>query len=71
MLALVFGVVCGAAARNKGRSARSWSVLGFLLGPLALLAIVAIAPRTAGQVETEMPLLPQANRSDCCGVSTS
>jgi hypothetical protein len=46
-LGVLFAVASGLVASMKGRSVRRWSGLGFLFGPLALVAAL-LAPRKAG-----------------------
>ena len=50
-LALGFWFVCAlfsaVVASSKGRSGAGWFVLGFLFGPLALLAAVGVAARAS------------------------
>ena len=40
---VAFGVLAGIVATNKGRSAFGWFVLGFLGGPLALIAALVVS----------------------------
>ena len=48
--AFVFWVVCaiGASmiARSKGRNGCGWGIAGFLIGPLAILIVGFMAPRS-------------------------
>lgn len=39
-----FAAVTGLVAHTKGRNAIGWLVLGFLFGPLALLAVAVASP---------------------------
>jgi hypothetical protein len=45
-LAVIFGFACGGVASRKGRSPRRWSILGFVFGPFALVAVCALRPST-------------------------
>ncbi len=40
---LLFGAVCAGIAKNKGRSGCGWFILGFLLGPFALILVLVIS----------------------------
>lgn len=40
---LLFGVACAVIATNKGRSSGGWFVLGFLLGPFALILALVVS----------------------------
>lgn len=64
---LVFnGVVCAPLCRwlagRKGRSKRFWLVLGFFLGPLALIAAAGMPIKRRQAVESDSVSVP--SRSD-------
>ena len=40
---LLFGIACAVIATNKGRSGGGWFVLGFLLGPFALILALVVS----------------------------
>ena len=42
---IIFGIVCGYIANEKGRSAGTWAILGFFFGLIALLIIVCLPDR--------------------------
>lgn len=39
---LILGIACAIIANRKGKNGCGWFILGCLLGPLALLAIVVV-----------------------------
>jgi hypothetical protein len=49
---ILFGVVAGVVATNKGRSGCSWFLLGVLLGPFGLI-LSLIVPKNQPAVEQE------------------
>lgn len=58
ILFIIVWVVCGAlsmaVASDKGRSGCGWGILGFLFGPLGLLAAAMMSPNAqAKQAQTE------------------
>ena len=40
---VLFGIACAVIATNKGRSGGGWFVLGFLLGPFALILALVVS----------------------------
>lgn len=40
---LLLGIACAVIATNKGRSGAGWFVLGFLLGPFALILALVVS----------------------------
>lgn len=42
---VMLGLVGALVAYRKGRSAIAWTLLGLLLGPIALVAAVVVQPR--------------------------
>ena len=60
---VLFGVACAVIATNKGRSGGSWFVLGFLLGPFALILALVVSKNQEvldeGSIQSgEMKLCP-------------
>jgi hypothetical protein len=43
LVGIIFSIICGVMASNKGRSVAGWAVCGFLLGLVATLILV-VAP---------------------------
>lgn len=40
--AVMFAIGCGCIAKEKGRGAGEWAILGFLFGLIALLVIICL-----------------------------
>lgn len=52
VVAIIFGVVSGILARNKGRSSIAWFAAGLLIGPFALMvAVLPAKPREGHLVQ--------------------
>lgn len=48
LIIAVFVVICGVIAYLRGRSVVTWAILGFLLGPLALVPVLLL-PRDSNR----------------------
>ncbi|GAA1626061.1 MULTISPECIES: hypothetical protein [Brevibacterium] len=46
LVGIIFAVICNALAKEKGRSAGWWGLLGFLTTFLALIVLVLLPART-------------------------
>src|SRR4051812_29538669 len=44
VLGFICGLICSGIADHKSRSATGWFFLGFLFGPLAILAVAVTSP---------------------------
>jgi hypothetical protein len=61
IFAALFAFVCGYLAKRRGRSALGWAILGFLFPVIALILVLVLSDKTAGQAAAaEMPGAPAA-----------
>ncbi len=45
VIAFIFTTLCGTTAEDKGYGEFVWGLVGFLLGPIGLLAVVGLSDR--------------------------
>lgn len=78
LLGFAFWVLCGVfaamVASSKGRSGLGWGLLGFLFGPLALLAVGFMPATNTGSGRVPCPscaelILPDAKVCRFCGAT--
>ena len=66
---IVFGIISGLVGIVKGRGCLLWLIVGILLGPIGLLAIVLIptdeSSKTAQEIETEQLELELEGKKKC------